>query len=112
MASRGATLPTTQPKIPTQGLDSPERTQVMRKGMFALAAVGLLAVGSVAACGDDNSGSSGSASSGGGSTPGKVGIILPDTKSSQRWGTDDPKFLKEAFAAAGVQADIQNAQGD
>jgi D-xylose transport system substrate-binding protein len=84
----------------------------MRKGMFALAAVGLLSVGSIAACGSDDSGSSGSGSSGGASTPGKVGIILPDTKSSQRWGTDDPKFLKAAFAAAGVDADIQNAQGD
>jgi D-xylose transport system substrate-binding protein len=85
----------------------------MRKGMFALAAVGLLAVGSVAACGNDNSGSSsGSGSSGGGSSPGKVGIILPDTKSSQRWGTDDPKFLKAAFDAAGVKYDMQNAQGD
>ena len=83
----------------------------MRKGMFALAAVGLLAVGSVAACGGDDS-DSGTGSSGGGSAPGKVGIILPDTASSQRWGTDDPKFLKAAFAAAGVTADIQNAQGD
>jgi D-xylose transport system substrate-binding protein len=83
----------------------------MRKGMFALAAVGLLAVGSVAACGGDDSGS-GSGSSGGGTATGKVGIILPDTKSSQRWGTDDPKFLKQAFDAAGVQVDIQNAQGD
>jgi D-xylose transport system substrate-binding protein len=85
----------------------------MRKGILALAAVGLLSVSGLAACGKDDSGSSGSGSSGGGSsTPGKVGIILPDTKSSQRWGTDDPKFLKAAFAAAGVDADIQNAQGD
>ncbi len=82
----------------------------MRKGMFALAAVGLLAVGGVAACGGGDNGSSGS--SGGGSSTGKVGIILPDTKSSQRWGTDDPKFLKQAFDAAGVPVDIQNAQGD
>jgi len=81
--------------------------------MFALAAVGLLAVGSVAACGGDDSGSSGSGnSSGGGSAPGKVGVILPDTKSSQRWSADDPKFLKQAFDAAGVPVDIQNAQGD
>jgi len=78
--------------------------------MFALAAVGLLAVGGVAACGGGDNGSSGS--SGGGSSTGKVGIILPDTKSSQRWGTDDPKFLKQAFDAAGVPVDIQNAQGD
>jgi len=79
--------------------------------MFALAAVGLLSVGSVAACGSDDSGS-GSGTTGGSSTTGKVGIILPDTKSSQRWGTDDPKFLKQAFDAAGVPVDIQNAQGD
>jgi D-xylose transport system substrate-binding protein len=83
----------------------------MRKGLFALAAGSLLVVGSVAACGNnDNGGSSGS--SGGGTSTGKVGIILPDTKSSQRWGTDDPKFLKQAFDAAGVPVDIQNAQGD
>jgi D-xylose transport system substrate-binding protein len=85
----------------------------MRKGMFALAAVGLLATGSMAACGGDDSGSgTGSGTTGGNAAPGKVGIILPDTASSQRWGTDDPKFLKAAFAAAGVEADIQNAQGD
>ena len=83
----------------------------MRKGMFALAAVGLLAVGSVAACGGDGD-DSGSGSSGASSAPGKVGVILPDTASSQRWSTADNKFLKEAFDAAGVQADIQNAQGD
>ena len=83
----------------------------MRKGMFALAAVGLLATSSMAACGDDSSDTpSGGAS--GAASAGKVGVILPDTKSSQRWGTDDPKFLKAAFDAAGVQVDIQNAQGD
>jgi D-xylose transport system substrate-binding protein len=84
----------------------------MRKGLFALAAVGLLAVGSVAACGDSGD-EGGTGSTGGGTAAaGKVGIILPDTKSSQRWGTDDPKFLEAAFKAAGVEADIQNAQGD
>lgn len=83
----------------------------MRKGMFALAAVGLLAVGSVAACGDDSGSDTGS-TGGGTAATGKVGVILPDTASSQRWGTDDPKFLKAAFDAAGIQVDIQNAQGD
>jgi D-xylose transport system substrate-binding protein len=82
----------------------------MRKGLFALAAVGLLATGSVAACGDSK-GDSGSGS-GSGSSVGKVGVILPDTKSSARWATADAKYLKEAFDAAGVSADIQNAQGD
>jgi D-xylose transport system substrate-binding protein len=84
----------------------------MRKGIIALAAVGLLATGSVAACGDDDSGTTAGGGSSAAASVGKVGIILPDTKSSQRWGTDDPKFLKAAFEAAGVQADIQNAQGD
>ncbi|RZU52017.1 D-xylose transport system substrate-binding protein [Krasilnikovia cinnamomea] len=83
----------------------------MRKGLFALAAVGLLATGSMAACGNDDK-DSGTGSNGGTSSVGKVGVILPDTASSQRWGTDDPKYLKAAFDAAGVQADIQNAQGD
>jgi D-xylose transport system substrate-binding protein len=84
----------------------------MRKGLFALAAVGLLATGGMAACGKDSS-NTGSSNTGGDSAKvGKVGIILPDTKSSQRWGTDDPKFLKQAFDAAGVPVDIQNAQGD
>jgi D-xylose transport system substrate-binding protein len=80
----------------------------MRKGLFALAAVGLLATGSIAACGKSKSTDSGGSSSAGG----KVGVILPDTKSSQRWATDDIKFLKAAFSAAGLSADIQNAQGD
>jgi D-xylose transport system substrate-binding protein len=83
----------------------------MRKGLFALAAAGLLATGGLAACGDDSG--SGSGSSGGGSAAaGKVGVILPDTKSSQRWSTFDPTYLKAAFDAAGVPVDIQNAQGD
>ncbi|WP_199516718.1 sugar ABC transporter substrate-binding protein [Nucisporomicrobium flavum] len=82
----------------------------MRKGVFALAAAGLLATGSIAACGD--SGGSDSGSTKGSSSTGKVGVILPDTKSSARWATADLTYLKAAFAAAGVQADIQNAQGD
>ncbi|MET8152642.1 sugar ABC transporter substrate-binding protein, partial [Actinoplanes sp. NPDC049668] len=82
----------------------------MRKGLFALAAVGLLATGSMAACGDDSGGDD--SGSNGGASVGKVGVILPDTASSQRWSTDDPKYLKAAFEAAGVPVDIQNAQGD
>ncbi len=79
---------------------------MMRKGLFACAAAGSLILGGLTACGDD--GGSGS----GGSDTGKVGVILPDTKSSARWATADLTYLKQAFAAAGVTADIQNAQGD
>ncbi len=85
----------------------------MRKEMLALAAVGLLATAAMTGCDDSDGGSDGSS---GGTTTGsgeaRVGVILPDTKSSQRWGTDDPKYFKEAFAAAGVKVEIQNAQGD
>ncbi len=41
-----------------------------------------------------------------------VGVILPDAESSPRWETADRKFLQAAFDAAGVKADIQNANGD
>src|SRR4051812_46426127 len=83
-------------------------------GAFAVAAA--LAF-TVAACGSDDSSSS-SGSSGGSSTTSKpakkakVGVILPDAASSARWETNDRKFLGEAFQAAGVDSDIQNANGD
>lgn len=44
--------------------------------------------------------------------PARVGVILPDTQSSDRWETADRPFLAEAFEAAGVDYDIQNAEGD
>jgi D-xylose transport system substrate-binding protein len=43
---------------------------------------------------------------------GKVGVILPDSKSSVRWESFDRPDLGDAFKAAGVEADIQNAEGD
>lgn len=42
---------------------------------------------------------------------GKVGVILPDTTSSTRYELYDKPLLKKAFDDAGVQSDIQNAQG-
>ena len=69
----------------------------------------------VAACGSDDNKSS---SSGGGSstTSGnkaqKVGVLLPDTKSSVRWESFDRPLLEAAFKAAGVPVTIENAQGD
>ncbi len=43
---------------------------------------------------------------------GKIGVILPDTKSSIRWESFDRPLLGEAFEAAGVEYEIQNAEGD
>ncbi|TDB71261.1 MULTISPECIES: sugar ABC transporter substrate-binding protein [unclassified Micromonospora] len=81
----------------------------MRKGFLTFAAVGLLATGSMVACGD-NSGSN--EAGGSNDKKPKIGVILPDSKSSARWEGADRKFLEEAFKAANVDYDIQNAQGD
>jgi D-xylose transport system substrate-binding protein len=89
-----------------------------------MAAVGLAAVFalSLSACSSSSSSSAapgaggsstgGSASSAAGTGGGSVGVILPDTKSSARWENADKPALTDAFKAAGVTADIQNAQGD
>jgi D-xylose transport system substrate-binding protein len=68
----------------------------------------------VVACGDDEPESGGSSQGSGAQeeTTAKVGVILPDTASSKRWENNDRPLLKEAFDAAGVESDIQNAQGD
>jgi D-xylose transport system substrate-binding protein len=68
------------------------------------------------ACGnesDSGSGDSGSATDSGSSeATGKVGVILPDTESSVRWESADRPALEAAFKEAGVDYEIQNAEGD
>jgi D-xylose transport system substrate-binding protein len=72
----------------------------------------------VAGCGDDNNSSSSSSSgssstsTSGGSKAGKVAVLLPDSKSSVRWETQDRKYLDQAFTAAGVEHTIVNAEGE
>jgi D-xylose transport system substrate-binding protein len=70
----------------------------------------------VAACGSDDNNST-SSSGGGASTTSankaqKVGVLLPDTKSSVRWESFDRPLLQAAFKSAGVPVTIDNAQGD
>jgi D-xylose transport system substrate-binding protein len=66
-----------------------------------------------AGCGSSDDSSSSSSSKSSGSAPkGKVGVILPDAASSPRWESFDRKYLGEAFKSAGVDYDIQNANGD
>jgi D-xylose transport system substrate-binding protein len=86
----------------------------MRKHSLVLVPMLGLAM-SLAACGndsgssnaDDNSGSSGSSDA-----SGKIGVILPDTESSVRWESADRPALEAAFKEAGVDYEIQNAEGD
>jgi D-xylose transport system substrate-binding protein len=101
-------------------------------------AVLLVSCAGLAACGsDDGNGGDGEGSSGGGisaacsldSPPtsraeappsggttekvsGKVGVILPDTTSSTRYTLYDKPLLEKSLTAAGITADVQNAQGD
>jgi D-xylose transport system substrate-binding protein len=87
---------------------------VRKKGarFAALVAVGALAFSALAACGgDDDSSSSSSDSSSSAGASGKVGVILPDSKSSVRWETQDRPNLQAAFDAAGLESIIQNAEG-
>ena len=64
----------------------------------------------LSACGSSDS--SGGSDGGSGKASGKVGVILPDTKSSVRWESADRPALEKAFKDAGVDYDIQNAEGN
>ena len=82
----------------------------MRKRSSMAAAAFAAAALLLSACGDDSDG--GTNASGGGDATGKVGVILPDASTSPRWEANDRPLLKAAFDAAGLQSDIQNANGD
>ena len=84
-----------------------------------LVVTGLLAFGALAACGSDSGGTGGSDTGGSGGSGGtseaaggKVGVILPDATTSPRWEANDKPSLEKAFGDAGIEADIQNAQGN
>src|SRR6478672_11632280 len=89
----------------------------MRKSAIGFVVTGVAASLVLAACSSSSKSSSGggggsSASSGSSGTTGKVGVILPDETSSPRYIQYDKPLLEQAFKNAGIQADIQNAQGD
>jgi D-xylose transport system substrate-binding protein len=91
------------------------RTTGTRRTAVLAAGLGLTMV--LAACGQN---AAAPAPSGGGSAPSaapagggvKVGVILPETQSSARWEGFDKPLLTAAMQAEGLDADIQNAQGD
>ena len=115
---------------------------MMRNSTLSIGAVGTAVVLALAACSSNSGSSSNSSGSSSGATgqvsatckltnppkasasppptgtpsaanaTGTVGVILPDTTSSTRYTLYDAPLLKQSFDAAGIQSDIQNAQGD
>jgi len=88
----------------------------MRSKSLALIAVGTGLAVAMTACGANSStgGSSSTGTSDTGKAAGgvKVGVILPETATSARWEGFDKPLLAAALKAEGLDADIQNAQGD
>jgi D-xylose transport system substrate-binding protein len=86
-----------------------------RAKLSVLAAIAVTALAFAAAgCGSSNkksSSSTGTSSTSGGAK-GSIAVLLPDTKSSVRWETQDRRYLDQAFTAAGIKHTIVNAQGD
>jgi D-xylose transport system substrate-binding protein len=86
-----------------------------RRSTRAATAIAAALVFGLTACGGDSGGGdtgSGGSGGSGGEAEGKVGVILPDTESSVRWESFDRPYLEAAFKDAGVDYDIQNAEGD
>jgi D-xylose transport system substrate-binding protein len=80
----------------------------MRKSALSLVAVGVAAAVVVSGC---SSSKKKTGSTGGNSSKVQVGVILPDTTTSNRYTLYDQPLLQKAFAAAGIKATIQNAHG-
>src|SRR4029079_8829690 len=91
------------------------RRNPMRTRAWMIAAV-IAACGAMVfvGCGDDDDGGGGGGAEGGGNggDKGKVAVLLPDSKSSVRWETVDRPFLQRACEDAGIEVEIQNAEGD
>lgn len=80
----------------------------MHKQSLARVAAAAAVCLALSACGDDATDDAGT----GGGDGGKVGVILPDASTSPRWEANDRPLLAAAFEDAGIEADIQNADGD
>jgi D-xylose transport system substrate-binding protein len=94
------------PKAAEGGVD------VKLKRTASIVASAAIATFGIAACGGESGDNTAASPGASKAVKGKVGVILPDTKSSVRWETADRPLLEQAFKTAGVPYDIQNAEGD
>ena len=78
----------------------------------SLGAASVLLLATAGCGGDDSTGGSDGGSASGEGGGGTVGVILPDATTSPRWEANDRPSLQKAFEDAGIEADIQNADGD
>jgi D-xylose transport system substrate-binding protein len=92
----------------------------MRKAALVTIAVTSVVATALSACsssskkgggGGNTNGASPAASTGGGGGKYDVGVILPDTTTSNRYTLYDAPLLTKAFKDAGVKATVQNAHG-
>src|SRR5882757_7081807 len=87
----------------------------MHKAAIGVLAAGVASALLLGACSSSKSNKSASTSSSaagsGSSSKIQVGVILPDTTSSNRYTAFDAPLLTQAFQAAGIKADVQNAGG-
>jgi D-xylose transport system substrate-binding protein len=85
----------------------------MRRSKTALVASGAGLLLALTACGANSTGGGSAPSSGGAPAGGaSVGVILPETATSARYENFDRPLLTKALRAQGLNADIENAQGD
>jgi D-xylose transport system substrate-binding protein len=76
--------------------------------VVAAAGCALVLVASACGSASSNTAATGTATN----TKPKVGVILPDTTTSARWEDSDKPLLTSQLSFAGIDPDIENAQGD
>jgi D-xylose transport system substrate-binding protein len=84
---------------------------MMRKRILAAVAVATLAATALAGCSSSKSSTSSGSSSNAAASSNKVGILLPDTASSPRWVSADPKELSAQCAKYNLDCKVYNANG-
>jgi D-xylose transport system substrate-binding protein len=81
----------------------------MRKSALSLIAGGVVIAVAISGCSSKKKATTTGGSNSSGSF--QVGVILPDTTTSNRYTLYDQPLLQKAFDAAGIKATIQNAHG-